>query len=129
MKTIFYLDVDLYHYFIGRNDQQIRVMNEMIKSYRYDDLMKMDCGLRKYMFHCLEALMITTTLFIISKDESGRKEDLNAWWAFIKDYDLKMYRKLRLKSVLVTINYLPWQIKRIVLISGYRFLRARIKLG
>lgn len=142
MKTIFYLDVDLYHYFIGRNDQsvnfhvlknrhdqQIRVMKEMIKSYRYDELMQMDRGLRKYMMHCLEALMITTTLFIISKDESGRKEDLKALWAFIKDYDLKMYRKLRLKSVLVTINYLPWHIKRMVLISGYKFLRARIKLG
>lgn len=142
MKSIYYLDVDLYHYFIGRNDQsvnfhvlknrhdqQIRVMKEMITAYSYHDLMKMDRGLRKYMIHCLEALMITTTLFIISVDEPQRKADLKALWEFIRQHDLPMYKKLRLKSALITINYLPWHLKRMVVISGYKFLRQRIKLG
>lgn len=142
MKTIFYLDVDLYHYFIGRNDQsvnfnvlknrhdqQIRVMKEMITAYSYDELMKMERGLRRYMIHCLEAIMITTTLFVVSKDEPVRKDDLHALWMFIKQTDYEMYLKLRMKSVLITFNYLPWKIKRSVVIFGYKFLRRRIKLG
>ncbi|MDD3958204.1 MAG: glycosyltransferase, partial [Candidatus Izemoplasmatales bacterium] len=79
MQKIFYLDVNLYHYYIGREDQsvnirvftnrydqQIRVMKEMIQAYRYEDIMKMEKGLRRYMLHCLSAIMMITIFFTVT---------------------------------------------------------------
>ena len=76
MESIYYMDVDLYRYFIGREDQsvsaanivkryeqQIRVMREMLDSYTYEELEKLPRGLRKYMFHCLGVLMTLTMMF------------------------------------------------------------------
>ena len=80
MQTVCYLNLNLYHYFIGRSDQsvnkanfvkryeqQIRVMLRMTDAYTWAEIKKMPKGLRKYMWHSLEALMMTTLLFICAE--------------------------------------------------------------
>jgi hypothetical protein len=142
MKKIYYLNIDLYHYFIGREDQsvninifvkrydqQIRVMKEMIKAYSYDQIGKFERGLKKYMFHCLGAIMIITILFTTARDDPERRRAMSEIWEFIKKQDRKLYFKLRLLSAPAMVNYLPWRMRGIVMISGYKYLRHRLKLG
>ncbi len=142
MKRIFYLDIDLYHYFIGREDQsvninvftkrydqQIDVMKEMVKGYTYDEINKFEKGLRNYMFHALGAIMIITILFTVALDEKERRRDFGNMWQFIKTNDLKLYWKLRLLSSPTLVNYLPWKLRGWIMVMGYKFLRRRLHLG
>ncbi len=81
---MYYLDVDFYRYYIGREDQsvnesvmikridqQIKVNKIMVDSY---DLWKLqDRKLRKYMFNYLEIITVVSTVMLI---RSGTEENL-----------------------------------------------------
>ncbi|MFA6791464.1 MAG: glycosyltransferase family A protein [Candidatus Izemoplasmatales bacterium] len=142
MHKIYYLNIDLYHYFIGREDQsvnikvftqrydqQIRVMKEMVMAYSYNEITRFEKGLKKYMFHCLGAIMVITILFTVAKDDNERRENLQELWCFIKNRDAKLYRLLRLRSLPAIVNYLPWRLRGAIMIMVYKHLRRRLKLG
>ena len=97
MQTVYYLNVDLYHYFIGRADQsvnrkniiaryeqQLLVMREMTDAYSWDEIKKMPKGLKNYMWHSLEVIMMTTLFFTCAEYSKERKENLKALWRHIK---------------------------------------------
>ena len=97
MQKLFYLNVDFYRYFIGRADQsvninnfkkrydqQIRVMKMMFDSYKYDEIKKMPKGLKKYLFHDLNALLLTTLVFICVENKPERKQALKEMWQYMK---------------------------------------------
>jgi len=142
MNKIYYIDINLYHYCIGREDQsvnikvftnrydqQIRVMKEMIKAYSYQEIKLMEKGLSNYMLHCLSAIMMITILFTVVKDDDERREDLKEMWLYIKNHDYKMYRFLRWQSMAMTVSCLPWRLRGYVMVTGYKYLRRRLKLG
>ncbi len=142
VKKMYYIDIDLYHYFIGRDDQsvnyvnfvnryhqQIRVMLTMIKRYTYQDIMQMEKGLRQYMIYCLSTIMIVTILFTTAKFDKDRKKDLEDMWYTIKMYDCKLYKKLRFFAYPALVNWLPFKIRGFILMTGYRYLTSKVKLG
>jgi len=142
MKKICYLDIDLYRYFIGRDDQsvnpkifierykqQIRVMEEMVKAYSWSNIKKMPKKLSRYMIHNLEIIMGNTIYFSVGKSTQERKDDLKSLWAFVKETDKKLYRKLRFGSWLFLVNYLAWPVRSRVMTVAYNYLRKRLKLG
>jgi glycosyltransferase involved in cell wall biosynthesis len=142
MKTIFYMDINLYHYFIGREDQsvnikvftnrytqQIRVMKEMVKAYPYEEIAGFEKGLKKYMFHCLFAIMTVTILFSVAKDEKQRRIDLANMWTDIKKQDKRIYHQLQVRSFMFLLNFIPWRLKGFLMVKGYKFFRKKLKLG
>ncbi|MBQ9482285.1 MAG: glycosyltransferase [Clostridia bacterium] len=142
VKTIFYLNVDLYHYFIGRADQsvnivnftknyemQIRVMKEIVDSYTYAEIKKMPEGLKNYMIHAVCAFMITTELFIGAKYSPERKEAFGELWRYIKKRDKKLYGKLRYRSYSTLANIFPWRLRGKIMVLGYKIACKRVKLG
>ncbi len=144
MKTLFYMDIDFYRYFIGRADQsvnmenffkrydqQIRVMKMMLGAYSYDELKKMSKGLRRYMFHDLSILMLTTMLFINggTSEKEKRKEHYHELWVWLKKNDRKLYRKIRYRSYVSSCYWMFWGLRRKVLVSGYRIAQKKLKLG
>ncbi len=142
VKTLFYLDVDLYHYFIGRDDQsvnrrnfvkryeqQLRVMRRMTDAYRWDALEKLPKGLKNYMYHSLNALMATTITFTCGDDAPERRENLQALWDHIKRTDKRLYRRLRYRSYAALVNFMPWKLRGAVTMLGYRILCRKVKLG
>lgn len=144
MKKLYYIDVDLYRYFIGRSDQsvnidnmtkryeqQIRVMGLMTDAYTYDEIKAMDKGLKKYLFHALGAIMMNTIFFSSGgKDnKKERKQNLKALWKHIKEKDKKLYRKLRYRSLPALVGWLPFGICGAVTGAGYKFLCKYVKLG
>ena len=143
VKKLFYLDVNLYHYFIGRDDQsvnihnftkrydqQIRVMRCMTDAYRYEELMAMDVGLRKYMLHDLSAIMVTTILFCCGGgDEPERKAAYLELWQHINDTDPALYHYLTRRGLPAAVTWMPWKIRGKVSLTVYKALCKIVKLG
>jgi len=103
VKTMYYCDVDLYRYFIGREDQsvnekvmigridqQIRVTKIMIDAY---DLTKIrNRKLRNYMVKYLTMMMTVSSVFLIkegSEESLKKREEL---WNYLKTQNKGMYR-------------------------------------
>lgn len=103
VKTMYYLNVDLYRYFIGRDDQsvneqvmigridqQLRVNRIMIDAY---DLTKIkNKKLRAYMVKYLTMMMTVSSVFLIKEgsEESLRKRE--EIWDYLKNKNKGMYR-------------------------------------
>ena len=110
MKKLYYLNVDLYRYYIGREDQsvsaknivrrydqQIRVRKEMIGAYTYEQLEGLESGLCGYMKHYLSVVMMLTMMFTAGgkEDIPGRKAALGELWDYVRERDGQMYAFLR----------------------------------
>lgn len=130
VKTMYYLDVDFYRYYIGRNDQsvneevmigridqQIKVNKMMIDAY---DLWKIpNKKQRKYMFNYLEIITVISTVLLI---RSGTKENLEKkreLWRYIKQEDLRLFHRLRNGIMGNTMN-LPGRSGRRISIAAYK---------
>ncbi len=103
VKTMYYLNVDLYRYFIGREDQsvnekvmigridqQIKVNKLMIDAY---DLTKIkNKKLQDYMVKYLTMMMTISSVFLIkegSEESLAKRAEL---WEYLKDQNRTMYR-------------------------------------
>ncbi len=130
VKNMYYLDVNFYRYFIGREDQsvnervmisridqQIRVNKLMVES---TDLFKIpNRNLKKYMFNYLEIITVVSTIMLI---RSGTEENLmkkQALWQYLKSYDERLYKKLRRGIMGRTMN-LPGRGGRKISVAAYR---------
>lgn len=106
VKSIYYLDVNFYRYFIGRDDQsvnesvmigridqQIRVTKLMLDYY---DVMKIsNRKLRHYMVRYLEIMMTISSILAI---RSGTEENLakkKELWQYLKQSNFPLYLRLR----------------------------------
>ena len=106
VKNMYYLDVNFYRYYIGRQDQsvneevmigridqQIRVTKLMLGYY---DAMKISSRkLRHYMKNYLEIIMVVSSIIAI---RSGTKENLEKkyeLWKYLKKKDPKTYYELK----------------------------------
>jgi glycosyltransferase involved in cell wall biosynthesis len=142
MTTVCYLNLDLYHYFIGRADQsvnsanfikryeqQIRVMKCMFHAYSWSNIKEFPKGLRKYMWHNLEVILMNTIFFTSAADGPDRRKNLSDMWQEFKTSDRALYRRLRYFSYGVLVNFLPWKLRGFIMQKGYDFLCKKIKLG
>lgn len=141
VKTIFYMDVDLYRYFIGRADQSV---NEAVMAKRYDhqlldvrimigahDVMqirKWNPMLGRYMVNFLAMMMTIASIFSIIADtpESlGQRVEL---WEYLRKKDPKLYRIVRNKFTSVCTN-LPGFHGRKLSIRLYRVAQQLFKFN
>ena len=130
VKTIYYLNVDFYRYYIGREgqsvneqimikrlDQQLRVNYRMIDAY---DLWSIEeKHLREYMLSYLETITVVSTCLAYV---SGTKENLHkakALWKYIRDKDYRTYHHLRW-GVLGGAMNLPGRFGRYLSVKAYR---------
>lgn len=133
VKTMYYMDVNLYRYFIGREDQsvnekvmirridqQLRVTKIMIESH---NLMQIKSKkLRNYMIKYLSMMMAICSVFLIKEgsDESiAKKEEL---WNYLKNYDRWLYKKIKSHILGRSMN-LPGKFGRRVVEVGYAITR------
>lgn len=143
MKSVYYLDVDLYHYFIGRDDQsvnvanftrrydqQLRVMRCMTDAYSYSEIQAMVPPLRSYMKHCLSAIMMNTMLFCCAGgNEPERIAAHDALWEHIKKTDPAMHRFLCSRAMPAFVKWIPWKARGKFMLFGYKVLCKFVKLG
>ena len=130
VRTMYYMDVDFYRYFIGREDQsvnesvmikridqQIKVNKIMVDSY---DLWKLqDRKLRKYMFNYLEIITVVSTVMLIRSGTEENLEKKRELWNYIKQKDLRLFHHLRNGIMGGTMN-LPGKGGRKISIAAYK---------
>ena len=106
VKKLYYVNVDFYRYYIGRQDQsvnehvmirridqQIRVNQLMLDSIKLDNIEEIK--LRRYLFHYLE---IVTTISSVMLLRFGTEENLmkkEKLWQYIKEKDSFIYLELK----------------------------------
>lgn len=130
VKKMYYLNVDLYRYFIGRDDQsvneqvmirridqQIRVNKRMVDVYSEGNYAEKH--LKKYMFNYLDIITTVSSIMLIrSGTEEGlqkKKELLD----YIKNKDRRVYKELR-HSLMGSLMNLPGKGGRGVAVAAYK---------
>lgn len=130
VKTMYYLNVDFYRYFIGRDDQsvneevmirridqQIKVNKMMIDAY---DLWKIpNKKQRKYMFNYLEIITVISTILLIRSGTVENLEKKRELWRYIKRSDIRLFHHLRNGIMGNTMN-LPGRGGRRISIAAYK---------
>lgn len=116
VKTMYYLDVDFYRYYIGREDQsvnekvmisridqQIRVNKLMIDAY---DLTKIqNHHLRRYMLQYLEIITVISTVMLVKSGTEENLEKKRELWTYIKNKDIVLFHKLRKRIMGRTVSW------------------------
>lgn len=103
VKNIFYLNVDFYRYFIGRDDQsvnekvmikrldqQIRVNRFMIDSFEPRKIKDKKC--RQYMISYLTIITAISTVMCIRSNEEKNLQVKLDLWNYIKEKDETLYK-------------------------------------
>ena len=112
---MYYLDVDFYRYYIGREDQsvneknmiknidqQIKVNKIMVDAY---DLWKIaDRHLRHYMMNYLEIITVISTVMLLKSGTEENLEKKRELWTYIKNRDIRLFHKLRNRIMGQTLN-------------------------
>lgn len=130
VKTMYYLNVNFYRYFIGRSDQsvnenvmisridqQIRVTKLMLGYY---DVMKIqNRKLRHYMIQYLEIMMTVSSILLIKSGTEENFQKKKELWQYLKETNKTLYRKLRWGFLGQGTN-LPGKSGRKVSVAGYK---------
>jgi glycosyltransferase involved in cell wall biosynthesis len=136
VRTLYYMNVDLYRYFIGREDQSV---NEKVMISRIDQQLfvtkKMismyelrligSKKLRKYMVNYLAIMMTVSSILCIRSKKKENLEKKKELWAYLKKKDYRTYMKIRYGILGQTMN-LPGRSGRRVSSLAYTVARRLI---
>ena len=140
VKSMYYMDLDLYRYFIGRADQsvnesvmvkrvdqQLRVTRHMIDCQDLDAL-KGQKKLRSYMLHYLSMMMAISDIFLLLDGSAAAKQKENELWAYLKAHtSAGVYRSIRYGFGGVTNLKIPKGDK--LVLGGYRIAQKIFKFN
>lgn len=130
VHSMYYMDVDFYRYFIGRDDQSV---NEKVMISRIDQQIKVnkimidDVDLwkvpsikcRKYMFNYLEIITVISTVMLLRSGTEENLEKKRELWTYIKEKDIRLFHRLRRGILGGTMN-LPGKGGRKISVAAYR---------
>ncbi|MBQ4527828.1 MAG: glycosyltransferase family 2 protein [Clostridia bacterium] len=139
VKSISYLNLDLYRYFIGRDDQSITEANVIKRldmqmkvtelMFAAHDLKKIKAENKKlyqYMLHNLAIMMhINASFSFLSKDKEKIRK-FRKLWKDLKANDRFLYYKLRYGTTAILTN-MYGAIGRAIYIFGYRIAKKIVK--
>lgn len=140
VKTIYYCDVDMYRYFIGREgqsvneevmlsriDQQLRVTRIMIDAVDIPHDVS-DKRLASYMENYLSMMMCICSVFLRMQNTSESEEKREAIWTYLGNKNKTLYRRVRLSGLNVGTN-IPTELGRQIGLSGYRVAQRIFKFN
>lgn len=130
VKNIYYLDVNFYRYYIGREDQSVNesvMIGRIDQQFRvtklmlgYYDVTKISSRkLRSYMTQYLEIMMTVSSVLAIKSETKENLEKKAELWQYLKRLNLRLYLKLRLGFLGQGCN-LPGKGGRKLLLLGYK---------
>ncbi len=133
VRRLLYRDLDMYHYYLGREDQSV---NEEVLKKRIDQQIKVTkmvatCTrlwkverkypkLAKYLRRNISIMMSISCIHLLLIGDEEALEKREKLWKYIKEYDIFLYRRLRYRT-LCGLTYLPGRLGAKLTIAGYRF--------
>ncbi len=141
VKNMYYLDVNFYRYFIGREDQsvnesvmmgridqQIRVNKLMLDFFAEKNPKSLNKKLANYMFNYLAIITTVSSIMLIKMETDEAIEQKNELWEYIKNKDKYIYKKLRY-GILGTSMNLPGKGGRKISEEGYKICQKIFKFN
>ena len=130
VKKLYYMDVNFYRYYIGREGQSVQekvMIGRIDQQIRVTKMIIDDCDvwkvknkkLRNYMLSHIEILMVITSILAIrSKSEENllKKKEL---WQYLKEKDARTYRNVR-RSIMGNTMNLPGKSGRKISVAAYK---------
>ena len=142
VKNLYYLDVNFYRYYIGREDQsvnesvmisridqQIKV-NKLMMDYMVENMSEIVKNKRRYQY-MYNHLEIVTTVSSILLIRSGTEENLQKkkeLWEYLKNKDEALHKKMRHGIMGVTMN-LPGKVGRKLSVQSYKICQKIFKFN
>lgn len=135
VQTLCYLNLDLYHYFLGREDQSVNekvLMKRIDQQIRVTKLVSVCTDLERlqirnprlanYLTRNISIMMAISSihLLLIGTPEALKKREM--LWNYVKNHNPKLYQKLRRRTV-SGFTYLPGRIGSVLTLAGYRAAR------
>ena len=130
VRNMYYMDVNFYRYFIGRDDQsvnekvmikridqQIRVNKLMVDA--YINCKSTNKQLKAYMFSYLDIITTVSSIMLVraaTQECLDKKQELQD---YIKDQNMGLYRKLR-RSLFGRVSNLPGRGGRKMFVAAYK---------
>lgn len=141
VKTIYYMDEDLYRYFIGRSDQsvnesvmikrvdqQVRITKIMIDAVDLAAVKETEPDLYRYMVRYLSMMMLISSIFLILSGTPENLEEKDSLWAYLKAKDEHLYHKLKYRS-LSAVSNLPGYQGRKLSVNLYKLAQKVYKFN
>ncbi len=140
VKTIYYINVDMYRYFIGREDQSV---NEDVMMARIDQQLLItrimidavhlpddvpEIKLERYMENYLAMMMCICSVFLRMINTEEAEEKRKGIWDYLHRQNPHVYKRIR-RSVLNFPTNLPTTLGRAIGIYGYRAVRRYYKFN
>lgn len=133
VKTMYYMDVNLYRYFIGRDDQSV---SENVMIGRIDQQIKVNKLMidhmaqqknlnkkqRDYMLHMLIIITTISSIFLLQSKTDENFEKKKELWRYMKNADRKVYYRVRF-SLLGRVCNLPGKGGRKASVTGYKVVQ------
>ena len=142
VKNMYYLDVNFYRYYIGREDQsvneevmisridqQIRV-NKLMIDYlveRKQELVK-NKRLYQYMRNYLEIITTVSSVLLIRSGTEENLEKKKELWNYLKEKDRKLFTWMR-SGIMGGAMNLPGRGGRKISLEGYRICQKIFKFN
>ena len=142
VKNMYYMDVNFYRYFIGRDDQSV---NEKVMIGRIDQQLKVNKimidymkenrrmifankRLKNYMINYLDIITTISSIMLILSDTDENLVKKKQLWEYLKASDSYIFYRLRLGLLGNTMN-LPGKGGRKVSVEGYRIAQRFFKFN
>jgi len=133
VETMYYLNVNFYRYFIGREgqsvqektmikriDQQLTVNKLMIESVNLNDI---SCDKKRiYLMHYLEIVTAISSILLLKEGSRTSMKNKDELWEFIRKKDAAVYNELR-KNIIGKILHLQTPVGRLIAIATYKISR------
>ncbi len=135
VKQIYYMDIDLYHYYIGREDQSVNEKNLMKRIDQQIKVTKIvsNCidlkevkdqypKLANYMCRNISIMMAISSIHLLLINTGDSYQKRKMLWNDIKEENKPLYYRLKY-TTLSGLTYFPGKLGRKITISGYRMAK------
>ena len=141
VRTLYYLNADLYRYFIGRADQsvteanlirridqQILVTKMLADSHDLQALKKQNRRLARYMYHYLSIMIMICTIYLMLSGTEAHLKECDSLWRWLKEAHPATYRHMRYHSA-NAVFLLRGRLGDRFLLYCYRKIRKKYKFN
>ncbi len=138
VRKLYYLDVDFYHYFIGRDDQsvnekvmisridqQIRVNKRMIDVYAGSEGSFHSEKLKYCMLHYLETIQTVTSVLLMKMDTKEADEMRDELWNYLLEKSPEAYEEIK-KTTLGKLMKSHGRLTHKITMGGYKIAQKWI---
>ena len=136
VKNMYYMDVNLYRYYIGREDQSVnekimigRVEQQLLVNRRMIDYMAKakftNNKQYKYMLNYLDIIMTVSSILLIKEGSKESLEKKKELWQYLRDRDNRDYFRLRFGLFGSQMN-IPGIAGRKISVAEYKIARRLV---